>query len=57
MRYYNKFNKSINEPGRWVRLGACALILGASSLLGRLRASPSEGTVCGPKDITKGPAN
>ncbi len=30
---YNQFNKSINEPGRWVRLGACALILGASSLL------------------------
>ena len=30
---YNKFNKSINEPGKWVRLGACTLILGASSLL------------------------
>ena len=30
---YNKFNKSINEPGRWIRLGACTLILGASSLL------------------------
>jgi len=30
---YNQFNKSINEPGRWLRLGACTLILGASSLL------------------------
>jgi len=30
---YNKFNKSINEPGRWLRLGVCTLILGASSLL------------------------
>ncbi len=30
---YNKFNKSTNEPGRWIRLGACTLILGASSLL------------------------
>jgi len=30
---YNKFNKSIHGPGRWLRLGACTLILGASSLL------------------------
>ena len=30
---YNKFNKSIHEPGRWLRLGACTMILGASSLL------------------------
>ncbi len=30
---FNKLTKPIQEPGRWVRLGACALILGASSLL------------------------
>ncbi len=30
---YNKCNTSSNEPGRWLRLGACTLILGASSLL------------------------
>ncbi len=30
---FNKLTKPIQEPGRWVRLGACTLILGASSLL------------------------
>ena len=30
---FNKLTKPIQEPGKWVRLGACTLILGASSLL------------------------
>ncbi len=30
---FNKLNQPIQEPGKWVRLGACTLILGASSLL------------------------